>query len=663
MHAQGGRVLRARGYASETNLAYGAILEALRCGIEQIPLATWRIQPGMQALAETARLAPELRQLFPDLPAPVNLEGPGAQYLFFEGVAQVLLAMSRGSETSAPTGVLFLDDMQWIDPASLDLLAYLSRRLDENRLLILTTWSTDMLEESRRLHALLADASRQNLAMTIELERLRESQIEELLRMLESEGKLVSGEWRRRVVEETEGLPLFLVAYLHAAGQSTSSEPIPQERATNSWAQPLAGVRGMLQSRLALLDASTLQILQTAAVIGRSFDYDTVQAAAGRSEDETILALENLAHRGLVHEIGYTPDLSERRILYDFSHAQMRELVYENTSLARRRLLHRRVAESLSGSETRPDRMRDAPALAGQIATHYRYAGQSKEAARYERVAGEHARRLYANKAAIQHFETALALGAQERGELHGGLGDLQTLEGNYAAAIHHYTLAGAHSLGSGLAEIERRLGLVYDRMGEFGQAELHYLAALGELGENPAPALRAHLLADWSLTAHRRGEPNQAQRLAEEAMEAAYSGMDDPGVLMQLYNLFGILARSRGETAVAREHLAASLTQAERTNNLPWQIAALNNLALVHGDMGDFETAIHNAESALKLCNTTGDLHREAALRNNLADLLQAAGRVEEAQKEVERAVRLFTQVGVDLGQWQPEVWKLVEW
>ena len=89
---------------------------------------------------------------------------------------------------------------------------------------------------------------------------------------------------------------------------------------------------------------------------------------------------------------------------------------------------------------------------------------------------------------------------------------------------------------------------------------------------------------------------------------------------------------------------------------------AALNNLALVLRKQGELDRALDLTDEALALCRTVGDRHREAALTNNAADLLHAAGRREEAMARLRSAVGIFAEIG-DAGAMQPEIWKLVEW
>jgi hypothetical protein len=68
-------------------------------------------------------------------------------------------------------------------------------------------------------------------------------------------------------------------------------------------------------------------------------------------------------------------------------------------------------------------------------------------------------------------------------------------------------------------------------------------------------------------------------------------------------------------------------------------------------------------AETALTLCRELGDRHREAALQNNLADLLHAAGQSEQAMDHLKQAVTIYAEVGGQADEWHPEIWKLAEW
>lgn len=260
------------------------------------------------------------------------------------------------------------------------------------------------------------------------------------------------------------------------------------------------------------------------------------------------------------------------------------------------------------------------------------------------------------------HRDTIALRDAIERGDaepepgpsapnIHERVGDLYTQHGEYSKAIVSYEAALVDADPATRPAIEHKLADVHHRRGDWEQAEARYRAALrGE--ENMGR--RARITGDWSLAAHRRGDTPRAIRLAEEALTLAKRTRDDHA-LAQAHNILGILT---GE----RRHLEQSLAIAERIDDATARVAALNNLALAHGRTGDVERAIELTRAALEASAAIVDRHREAALHNNLADLLHRAGREEEAMRELKRAVMLFAEIGEPVGR-EPEIWKLVEW
>ena len=542
------------------------------------------------------------------------LDGPAAQARFLDGVWETLAVAAAG----AAPGIVFVDDAQWADEATIGLLAYGLRRLAGRPLLVLLTWRSP----PGGLRRVVAELERGDSGIVRRLDRLSEADVGELLTAARPGA---APELARRLYEETEGLPFLLVEYLNTLGDDPA------------WPLP-AGARELLLARLDAVGETARQVLAAAAVIGRSFDVGTARAASGRSEEETVGALEELVGRGLVREGSFD---------YDFGHERLRTLVYEETSLARRRLLHGRAADALAG-----------PAAA--IARHLRLAGRDAQAAEAYARAAEEARALFANAEALEHLRAALALGHADPARLHAAIGDLHTLRGDYADALASYETAAAHCPPEQLAGLEHRIGQVHHRRGERALATSHFEAALTAAAQSDLGA-RARITADLSLTAHDDDDTARAAELAERARELAEQA-GDPRALGQAHNLLGALATSAGDTAAALGHLDRSLALAQATADPGARVAALNNLALAHRARGELDRAIELTTTALELCSTQGDRHREAALHNNLADLLHAAGRPEQAMEQLKRAVAIFAEVGGE-GEPQPEVWKLARW
>jgi predicted ATPase/DNA-binding SARP family transcriptional activator len=648
-HAQAGgaTAIATHSYEGEAKIAYGPFLEGLRAALRMPSRDDWLSMVPARWLSEIARLLPELEDLRPDLPPAPPLDTPGAQSRLFEAVGQVLLAVCRGPRP----GILLLDDLHWADAASLDLLAYLVRRLRDYPMCLLITWRAESVPSSHRGRALLAEAQRAGVATTLSLARLSRSAVLELISSFDVAAASWPDDLGDRLYDETEGLPFFLVEYLAALARGSNLE-------MSDWPLP-SGVRDLLQTRLAAVRHAGEQVLTTAAVIGRSFDYDTVREASGRSEEETVDALEQLIAHGLIQELRAGAAVRPYQPRYDFFHEKLRALVYDQISLARRRLLHRRVAEALI-KRTRSSA--EGGALAGLIAYHYRMAGQDATAAEYFAQAGEHVRRIYANADALAHFQSALALGHPDAATLHEAVGDVRTLLGEYSAAMQSYETAAALHKPEALARIERKLADIYRRRGEWEQAQSHLQAALDALGEHGPAGERARLYADWSLTSHRGGRAEQAQEHAYRALALAKEAGDNRA-LVEAHNILGILASRGDDIETARAHLSRSLALAEALGDENARAAALNNLALAYGAAGDTDNALPLAEQALTIYVTQGDRHREAALRNTLADLLYAAGRSEEAMAQLKQAVTIFAEIGANAGELQPEIWKLVEW
>ncbi len=611
--AQGAVAVGVRCFEHEAGLAFGTAIGLVRAALHEGEGDA--VEPA--AAAEAARLVPEL-----GTPPTPSLDDPSAQARFFDAIARLVLSATAGGKPA----VVLVDDVHWADPPSLDALAYLGRRLRGNPVLLVLAWQPEETPRAHPARRMLAEAARQGIGRRVAPARLELDEVGELAAAAGAPEELVA-----RLYAETRGLPFFVVEYLDSRAGSGEEWPLPPT------------VREVLETRIAASGELAAQVLAAGAVLARPFELETVREVSGRGEEETVAALEELTSRGI---------LGEADGVYDFRQEQARKVAYERCSRGRRRLLHRRAAETLAAGP-------DGSVLPGAIAQHLLLAGREAEAAEWFRRAGERAHRLYANVEALAHLREALALGHPEAAALHEQIGDLRTLAGDYAGALASYEAAAALAGEERLGAVEHRIGLVHHRRGEWALADSSFERALA--ASAPGGAERARVLADRSLNAHRSGRDDEAQALAEQALALA-SASGDGRALAQAHNLLGILASGRGEGAEARRQLEQSLALAAGQDDLAARAAALNNLALAHRADGELERALALTEEALALCAAVGDRHREAALTNNSADLLHAAGRREEALERLKAAVAIFAEVGEE-GVMEPEIWKLVEW
>jgi DNA-binding SARP family transcriptional activator len=587
--ARGGRILAAHPHAGEQGLAYGVVATLLRDAI-----GAELSSVGEAVRGDAARLLPELGN-----PPPGSLDEPGARLRFLEAISRLILTPLQGT-----AGVVWIDDLQWCDPASLDALAYLARRLEGRPLLLLGARRTDE-PDPQRVYARFAE-----IGERLVLGRLARADVISLA--------LLSGldePAADRVFRESEGLPLF-VAELLAPGAGASSAG--------------GGVRAAFEARLDAVSEASAQVLSAAVLIGRTFDADTLRLASGRSEEEVAAALEELSARGVI---------LERAAAYDFGHERLRAIAEDRIGLARRRLLHRRIAQALQ------DR-RDDPAI---VARHLELAGDDAAAALAYVAAAAHARSLSAALEAVAHFEAAIALGHPDPAGLHEAIGDLHTLRGAYSDALAAYAAAAAHDDLAAAGRLEHKLGGVHERRGEWELAERHYEDALGRGGDE------AVVQSDRSRLAWRRGDVAQARTLGFDALRLAQEA-GAAAAAAQANNILGLLG-------CGREYLERSLELSSELPDPSVRIAALNNLARDHAAAGDLARAEELIREALEQCAAEGDLHHEAALRNNLADILHKAGLGDQAMEELKRAVSAFATIGGEGENLYPGVWNLAEW
>ena len=631
MHAAGLSGLVALCYEGEGSLAYAPIIGLLHSMVSEPGTASALGGLSESELTESARLLPALLQFRPRLDSPPPLESPASQVRFLEALQAALLAGNK---------VLAIEDVQWADDATVDLLVFIARRLDGFGARIILTWRTEEMPEDHKLRRLLRDLLRDQHGLHLHLTRLDEGAVDALVKKARGDDDATAAAGRR-LYKETEGLPFFIAEFIAAGALE------------GQWTAP-PSVADLMYQRLARLSGRDRQLLATAAVIGRSFDFETLREASGRSEEDAVGAIESLSDVGVLRSVEATPDVGP---VYDFTHEKLRSFVYDSLDASRRRLLHKRVGEALTHGHSRT-----RGPTAGQAANHFLQAGETARAASHFEAAGRSAQALHANVEAISHFRSAISAGHESVAGLYRRIGELQMLTGAYRGALDSLQLAAALASEDELVTNEHLLGNVYLRLGEWQLADHHLSAALAKIDGEKHEAVAARVCADLSFTAYRQGRLVQASEWGQRALTAAQDAKDRLATA-QAHNILGILATATASISEAVDHLESSLQIAAAEQDDPAQIAALNNLALAWKAAGNATRALVMTQQALELCRGYGDRHREAALLNNLADLSRDLGDEQQAMDYLKQAVAIFAEIGADAGDAEPEIWKLVQW
>jgi DNA-binding SARP family transcriptional activator len=388
---QGLAIASARCYAAEGELAYAPVIAWLRAR-PLVPLDD-------ASLAEVARLLPETLARRPDLPQPGPLTEAWQRERLFEALSLAFVG------TNQPL-LLAVDDLQWCDRDTLEWLHFLLRFEREARLLVVGAYRPEEIGEGHPLRSSLQALRLEGQVTEIDLGPLDEAGTQTLASQIA--GLRISQGTAQRVYRETEGNPLFVVETMRA-GLPVHGQELDRGMPRGASADPSAPgvglpprVRSVLEARLAQVSPPSRDLIQLAATIGREFSFRLLAEAAGQDEEPLVRQLDELWQRRIVREHGTHA--------YDFSHDKLREVAYASMSAARRRLLHRHVAqalEALHAAELGP--------VSYQVAVHYERAGLPEQAAPHYLRAAQVARQVYANEEAIALLRRGLELVAEYR--------------------------------------------------------------------------------------------------------------------------------------------------------------------------------------------------------------------------------------------------------
>jgi tetratricopeptide (TPR) repeat protein len=612
--------------------------------------------PGKQLAAsvgswgsDLARLVPALASRLPGLVPSTATDAESERFEVFAAVVGLLVEVSKAQPV-----VLVLEDLQWADRSSLQLLRHLVGSDHAMRLLVLGTHRDTDLSHSHPLVETLADLHRRGGVTRLELAGLEESDVAELMEAAAGHAlDDTAVRLARAVHRETDGNPFFVSEVLrHLAETGT----IDQDAATGCWgvasmpdAMMLpASVRTVIAARVGRLGRDAERMLSLAAVIGRDFDLDVLALASGMSDDEVLDILDAATAAALVRE------LTDTAGHYTFAHALIQHTLYEDLGRTRRARTHRRVAEALE--DLRGDR---PGSRVGELARHWSSVSQPDALAKaldYSRRAGDAALAALAPADALGYYTQALDLSARsdEADPILGidlaiGLGIAQRQTGD---AAFRTTLLDAARRAAAVGDTERLVAAalannrgMFSATGAIDADRIEILElALDRLPtDHPSrPLVLAKLCSEHIYVSGLE----RRQALADEAVALAQATGDDATIVRVLNDVTNPVALPQ-LLEQSLEWSAEALTRAERAGDpvlLFWAAHTRANTVLRAGDVDEMDPCCEIFWSIAErldqpILNWSGAYMR--ALR------AQLAGNTDEAEAFAKEARRIGTAGG----------------
>jgi DNA-binding CsgD family transcriptional regulator/tetratricopeptide (TPR) repeat protein len=515
---------------------------------------------------ELTRLLPDLPSRVGELPEPVEADPDTERHRLHTAVADLLENVSRGRPV-----LVVLEDGHWADAPTLLMLRHLARSAGSGRLLLLVTFRDTEADVPAELAETLADLRRAEGVVRMRLSGLSGAEVSDLVACAAgSEPGAELGELADTIHDLTGG-NAFLVCELWRALVETgivevSGGEVRVTRPLSELGTPKS-VHEVVGQRLSRLASKTTDLLELAAVAGPEFELEPIRRAAGLSEADLLVALEEAMGSGMIEE------LHSRRLACRFTHEIVRRALYDRLSGLRRAELHLRVGEGLERAGGASDR-----ALA-DLAHHFGAAapfGGTERAVDYNLRAASAASAALAFDDAGTRLRTAIGIGIEDEAERAGVLLEL-------GSASHRAGKAtDAQEAFVAAAEIGRRLG----------SAELLARAAIGyeEACWRPGIASRVSIeLLEEALTAVGEGEAElRVGLLAGLARGLSFAGEAERGAVVRGNAI--ALAREYGDRrALARVLIRAYW--ARGTTPLEEILVMLTEARDLAEEMGDTET------------------------------------------------------------------------
>jgi predicted ATPase/DNA-binding CsgD family transcriptional regulator len=550
-------VLRGGSSEAEGMPPYLPFLEALGQYIRATTSDVLCEQTGEMASVLTTIL-PELPARLLSLPSSYPLPPEQARLRLYEAVGAFLAAIA------APHGlVLLLDDLQWADTATLDLLCYVAQHQATARLCFLGAYRSDELANHPALERSIMELTRSRQLMTLALGPLPETDVAELITVLV--GVPPHPSLSQLLWQKSEGSPLYLEELLRAWLETGVLTLTPSHIHVSSSPEHRlpTSISSLIRQRFSRLPKAVLETLHTAAILGRTFTSGLLAEIMGQDEELVQERLITAVQAGLLHY-----ETSED---YTFSHDLLRAYLYNEVTPARRRRLHGFIGRVL---EAQPDH--EYMHQLAQLAYHFAHSGDRVRGATYCRLAAVQAVRAAAPSEATHLYGTALELldqNDQQRGALLMALGEAALTAGKEREAVQAFEAAKTWFTHSPDVESAARsaygLGRAHARLEEHAAAQTTFRQALTLLQEHACPEKILILVELATLLAVSLGQHSEGMAYGQQALSLARELGDNRLEAMARRVVGNVLVRSNDlPTGIAL--LEDALALADSVQDLP---------------------------------------------------------------------------------------------
>src|SRR5215210_1989551 len=600
---RGWSVAIGRAYPVETGVPYAVFSDALLPIIRKLEPATLSVL--------TRGGGADLGYLFPNLGAPAERERASAGADPSEIKARLLWNLTQflGRLSAKQPLLIVLENLQWADASSLELLHFVARQIEGHKIVLLGTYNDTERDSNPVLRTTEQSLLRIGALTVHKLTPLDQPEVEDIVQQMFGVDKASTRHFSEILYDSTRGNPFFVEETLKSlvdSGALTQTEGRWTGWEMETLQLP-STIRDVVRARVARLSINARTLANLAAVIGTRAAYDTLGRVSGMSQTEIIAGLEELIAQRVLQETG-----SVDAIHYDFTHPLLQQVIYTELGQARARLLHATIAEALETAYGNA-----ALEHADELALHFARAHSqalARKAVKYLYAAGRGAIEKYANReaanylaAALEHLDKDSTITDAPREEILSTLARTRQRLGEYDVAMQLWSRARSEAAARGeketLADIDHRMGLACYWSGKYAVALAHYEVGLSEASTSRDRTTTVRLRLAKGIALQDLGRLQEARAELEAALATAEEGgIRNDALLSRAHRALLLLYAWAGPLDLAHEHGMKAIAHAESAGQRMLEWTAHWGMALLAGILGDRPNFLKHLTSSEQL-------------------------------------------------------------
>ncbi|MFO7792250.1 MAG: tetratricopeptide repeat protein [Candidatus Saliniplasma sp.] len=552
--------------------------------------------------------------------------------------------------------LLFLDDLQWIDEASSQLLHFLVRNIHDDRVMVMGAYRPEELKthgKKKPLEVLLERTKHEGIVNILEINRMGFQPVSEIVKKQLQTSDLPES-FLLTIYKETEGNPYYVLEILNSMVDEGVINPYsynwnPQEDLIDISIP--SSIKDITNRRIERLDDMEKKVLMYASVIGTEFNFEVLENAIDMDVLKLLDTCEDLENHDIISEKKDTD-----KEIYRFNHLQLRMTIYGNMGKTRKRILNKQIGDAIE--EFYEDELEEHYY---SLSRHFYEGKVYDKAYEYSIKAAEKALNAFAIETAIKYYENALASlrksndiedSQKKMISILNSIGKLSYEISATERALEAFRSLLELSEKTGEENIQanalRWIGHTHSDSQDFESANESYQKALelyDEESKGYTDCKRGMGYLIW-----REGEFEEALELYQQVVKEAKELKDDH-ILSLTYIDMGNIYAQKGQNEKAIEYYERSIPALKKQNSYKDLERAYNNMGDQFMKMAEWEKAIEHFQKTMDYAKKIGDKRFIGWSYFNQAEALARKGDMEKAKKYTDRAEKVMKPIREKIG------------